>query len=160
MRRHMPGLGSFPFARHYWGNRVYFLFLRVLRCFSSPRSPPGYPGITGSRPLSCLIRTSADQWVFAPPRGFSQLVTSFVASESQGIPHTPLSCLFIGFDTRSSTVSIALAFLLVALLFAICVLIHTSFWPHLPVPPFGRAVKRLQYVNVLFPWWRITESNR
>ena len=33
------GLGYSPFARRYWGNRVYFLFLRVLRCFSSPRSP-------------------------------------------------------------------------------------------------------------------------
>ena len=34
-----PGLGSSPFARHYWGNHSYFLFLRVLRCFSSPRLP-------------------------------------------------------------------------------------------------------------------------
>ena len=33
------GLGSFPFARRYSGNRVFFLFLRVLRCFSSPGSP-------------------------------------------------------------------------------------------------------------------------
>ena len=30
---------------------------------------PGFP-----------IRTSADQWIFAPPRGFSQLVTSFFGS--------------------------------------------------------------------------------
>ena len=30
------GLGCFPFARHYLGNRFYFLFLRVLRCFTSP----------------------------------------------------------------------------------------------------------------------------
>ena len=30
------GLGSFPFARRYLGNRCFFLFLRVLRCFSSP----------------------------------------------------------------------------------------------------------------------------
>ena len=33
-----PGLGSFPFARRYSGNRCFFLFLRVLRCFSSPGS--------------------------------------------------------------------------------------------------------------------------
>ena len=46
-------------------------------------------GITLSR-LGCPIRTSADRRPFAPPRGFSQLITSFVASESQGIPHTPL----------------------------------------------------------------------
>ena len=34
------GLGSYPFARHYSGNRCFFLFLWVLRCFSSPRSLP------------------------------------------------------------------------------------------------------------------------
>ena len=31
------GLGSFAFARHYSQNHYCFLFLRVLRCFSSPR---------------------------------------------------------------------------------------------------------------------------
>ena len=31
------GLACFPFARRYLGNRGCFLFLRVLRCFSSPR---------------------------------------------------------------------------------------------------------------------------
>ena len=34
------GLGCFPFARRYLGNRFYFLFLGVLRCFSSPRWLP------------------------------------------------------------------------------------------------------------------------
>ena len=34
------GLGSSPFARHYWGNHCCFLFLQVLRCFSSLRWPP------------------------------------------------------------------------------------------------------------------------
>ena len=32
------GLGSFPFARRYSGNRFFFLFLRLLRCFSSAGS--------------------------------------------------------------------------------------------------------------------------
>ena len=32
------GLGSFHFARRYSGNRFFFLFLWVLRCFSSPGS--------------------------------------------------------------------------------------------------------------------------
>ena len=36
---HNTGLGSSPFARRYSGNRFFFLFLRVLRCFSSPGSP-------------------------------------------------------------------------------------------------------------------------
>ena len=35
-----PGLGSSAFARRYWRNRCFFLFLRLLRCFSSPGSPP------------------------------------------------------------------------------------------------------------------------
>ena len=37
-RSMLLGLGSFPFARRYLGNRSFFLFLRVLRCFSSPGS--------------------------------------------------------------------------------------------------------------------------
>ena len=37
--RKRTGLGSAPFARHYSGYRLFFLFLRVLRCFSSPGSP-------------------------------------------------------------------------------------------------------------------------
>lgn len=35
----LSGLGCFRFARRYLGNRVCFLFLRVLRCFSSPGLP-------------------------------------------------------------------------------------------------------------------------
>ena len=31
------------------------------------------------------IRKSAAQWIFAPPRGLSQLITSFVGSQCQGI---------------------------------------------------------------------------
>ena len=38
--RTRPGLGSSAFARRYLQNRVFFLFLRVLRCFSSPGSLP------------------------------------------------------------------------------------------------------------------------
>jgi hypothetical protein len=43
----MSGLGYSHFARHYSGNHCCFLFLRVLRCFSSPRSPllPMYSAI-------------------------------------------------------------------------------------------------------------------
>jgi hypothetical protein len=79
------GLGSLPFARRYLGDRVFFLFLRLLRCFSSAGllrtamysphgdagvlhrvSPFGHPRIKGyvrlpgafrslSRPSSALI---------------------------------------------------------------------------------------------------------
>ena len=39
-RTNLPRLGCSPFARHYLGNRYYFLFLQVLRCFSSLSLPP------------------------------------------------------------------------------------------------------------------------
>ena len=57
---HAYGLGSSPFAHHYSGNLIRFLFLRLLRCFTSPGSPrlkrvtgllpAGFPhsGISGS----------------------------------------------------------------------------------------------------------------
>ena len=44
------GLGSFHSARRYSGNRFFFLFLRLLRCFSSPGSPP------------CVIGWRMDAW--------------------------------------------------------------------------------------------------
>ena len=83
-RRNANGLGSSHFDRHYFGNRYFFLFLWVLRCFSSPRSLwlcqcqvfnlTGFP-----------IRTSPDQFLFANTRSSSHLTTSFVASRSLGI---------------------------------------------------------------------------
>ncbi len=82
------GLGSSVFARHYLRNHCLFSPLWVLRCFSSPRSPP----LRDDRlqPAGLPIRISRDQRLFAPPPGFSQLITSFVASESQGIHRLPL----------------------------------------------------------------------
>src|SRR5690625_4786346 len=35
---HMTGLATSAFARHYYRNHCCFLFLQVLRCFTSPRS--------------------------------------------------------------------------------------------------------------------------
>ena len=43
----------------------------------------------------CPIQISTDQVSSADPRSFSQLGTSFFASESLGIPHTPLFIFFI-----------------------------------------------------------------
>ena len=88
-------LGYSPFARHYSGNHYCFLFLQVLRCFSSlgllsdksewlAFNQSGYP-----------IRKSPDQKLFALPRSLSQLITSFIASESQGIHHTLLFTFLI-----------------------------------------------------------------
>ena len=35
------------------------------------------------------IQISAALWIFAPPRGFSQLITSFFGSQCQGILPAP-----------------------------------------------------------------------
>ncbi len=70
-----------------------------------------FPGLTphwevsGSLPTGCPIRTSAGQWVFAPNRGFSQLVTSFVVSKSLGILHVPFSpFLVLSLDLRNISI--------------------------------------------------------
>ena len=76
----------------------YFLFLRVIRWFSSPGSPrmtidSSYDNTT-LLVLSFLIRTSAGQRSFATLRSFSQLVTSFFGAMYQGILHT----LFVAYS--------------------------------------------------------------
>ena len=44
--------------------------------------------------VGCPIRISTDQFILADPRSFSQLITSFFASESLGIPRAPLITYF------------------------------------------------------------------
>ena len=45
--------------------------------------------IHGLLHVDSSIRKSAAQWIFAPPRGLSQLITSFVGSQCQGIRPAP-----------------------------------------------------------------------
>src|SRR5690606_36467861 len=64
---------------------------------------PGFAPLAGWHVFNmpgCPIRISADRSVCARPRSFSQLITSFIASESLGIPHTPLCSLlyFLSFN--------------------------------------------------------------
>ena len=84
-----PGLASSAFARHYLRNLGWFLFLALLRCFSSGGSPPvpmDSVQDTWTLPhVDCSIRTPTDQSLFAAPRGFSQLIASFFGSWCQGI---------------------------------------------------------------------------
>ena len=80
---------------------------------SVPRVRPILHGDGPLRPPGCPIRKPADQRLFAPTRGLSQLVTSFFASESPGIPRTllldflvsrVLYCKsFLTFDSWSAT---------------------------------------------------------
>ena len=76
-----------------------FLFLRVLRWFTSPGSLPA--PMDSERDTRCShlvgspIRKSPDHRLLASPRGLSQLVASFVACLRQGIPTHALSSLTI-----------------------------------------------------------------
>jgi hypothetical protein len=88
------GLGCSEFARHYYRNRGFFIFLEVLRWFTSLRSLVltyefsetyirfAYVGFP--------IRKSPDQSLCAAPRSLSQLATSFIACFCQGIHRAPL----------------------------------------------------------------------
>jgi hypothetical protein len=53
---------------------IYFLFLRLLRCFNSPRTS-----------TFLCIRKSRDQCLHAAPPSLSQLATSFVIYQNQAI---------------------------------------------------------------------------
>ena len=82
-------LASSAFARHYSQNLGWFLFLALLRCFSSGGSPR-IPILFSIRCMNilhadCSIRISADQSLLATPRSFSQLTTSFIGFWCQGI---------------------------------------------------------------------------
>ena len=95
----LPGLGSSDFARHYSRNHGCFLFLWVLRWFTSPGSPriPMNSECDNccSQQLGFPIRTSPDHRLLASPRSLSQLDTSFIAYLRLGIHTHALSSLTI-----------------------------------------------------------------
>ena len=86
---HINGLGYSAFARRYLRNRFYFLFLQVLRWFTSlsllTHTMYSCRCNTPFRILGFPIRTSPVHRLFASPRSFSQLATSFFACCDQGI---------------------------------------------------------------------------
>src|SRR5438270_4623322 len=94
LNRNPMGLGCCDFARHYFRNRGFFLFLQVLRWFTSLSSLiPDYVFIglyTGFTGMDFPIRKSPGQRLLAALRGLSQLSTSFFAFFCQGIHHAPL----------------------------------------------------------------------
>ena len=153
LRCHNRGLGSSAFDRLYLRNHVCFLFLLLLRCFSSQGLPSD---LCQSTPcgVGCPIRKSADQWVFAPPRSLSQLITSFFASESQGILYVPLSPFFMIFEILAVGV-LAPTALSVARLFSIYV-------PECQCALFQNLSnsRRLAFADRAILKWRITDSNR
>ena len=88
------GLGCSDFARHYYRNRCCFLFLQVLRWFTSLGSLAPTYGFSGPycgfTAVGFPIRKSPGQSLLAALRGLSQLATSFFACFCQGIHRAPL----------------------------------------------------------------------
>ena len=94
-----PGLGYSDFARHYFRNHGCFLFLPVLRWFTS-RGSLEHPMYSDERnwcshQLGFPIRKSSDHDLLAASRSLSQLTTSFIAYLRQGIHTHALSSLTI-----------------------------------------------------------------
>ena len=84
------GLGSPPFGRPYSGDPFWLLFLRVLRCFRSPRSRPLRGAGTSSAPAGSPIRGSRVLSLPAAPPGLSQLATPFLGARAE--PSTGRLC--------------------------------------------------------------------
>jgi hypothetical protein len=92
---HVLGLACSLFAHHYSGNRCCFLFLWVLRCFTSPRYlrlpyvfRQGRWAITPNQ-VSPFGNPRVNVWL-PTNRGLSQAPTSFIGSWCQGIHRVPL----------------------------------------------------------------------
>jgi hypothetical protein len=77
------GLGSSRFARHYSGNRVFFLLLRVLRCFSSP----GLPSLT----LWIQVRIPSHYGWWVPPFGNPRIAAYLQLPEAYRCSSRPSS---------------------------------------------------------------------
>ena len=56
-----------------------------LRRLSGHLCPPSAHGYMESVHVGSPIQKSVDPWIFAPPHGFSQLITSFFGSQCLGI---------------------------------------------------------------------------
>ena len=88
------GLASSAFVRHYLRNLLDFFSFRYWDV-SLPRVSPSKPmdSVLNNWTLLQLdfsIRISPDQSLCAAPRSFSQLATSFIACQCQGLLHALL----------------------------------------------------------------------
>ena len=86
--RNNDGLGCSPVARHYWGNHYLFSLPRGTKMFQFPRFA-SLPKVE-----IYILQMYGLSRLFAPTRSLSQLITSFIASVSLGIRHTPFLTFF------------------------------------------------------------------
>ena len=124
--------GLFPGRSPLLGESLLFSFPAGTKMFQFPALAPEMIRWRVFNTPGCPIRKSPDQRLFAPPRSLSQLITSFIASESQGIRHAPFFTFFIHSLTQRFLRSVGsgmiytFSSLLLKLLFA-CTICHRSF---------------------------------
>ena len=82
--------GLIPFRSPLLWESLLFYFPLGTQMFQFPRFAFNYIECQIFNLTGCPIRKSTGYKLFAPNRCLSQLITSFIASESQGIHHTPL----------------------------------------------------------------------
>ena len=141
-RRHASGLGSSAFARHYLRNHCYFLFLRVLRCFSSPGSHPHYAdaGIASGGLPHSEIRGS--NGICPSPRLIAACHVLLRLRE----PRHP-SCALVSFPWFLYFISSVSTSLLTLRILRCQRFVHSYSFARL-------FIWRFQYVNVLLPVFR------
>ena len=152
------GLGSSAFARHYSRNHCYFLFLRVLRCFSSPRSPgalrrdgiaaAGFPhsdigGVTGICPLPPLFAACHVLLRLREPQA-SPMRPSLLSFFLFAFLPTLLRCSRCLFRLQCRSI---LQF-------------DCSFFSRISYINVKICLSIMSMTSPLFFWWRISDSNR
>ena len=152
IRRNGCGLGSSPFARHYWGNHCLFSVPAGTKMFQFPALASIIDGWYLFKVPGCPIRRSADRRSFAPPRGLSQLITSFIASESQGIRHVPFLA-FLPFHVQALRLRTEYTFSF-NFTFSVTTCHRSSEYSR------DRVAERIGCAYPFIPGWRITDSNR
>ena len=146
--RNIVGLGSSPFARHYLGNHSYFLFLRVLRCFSSPRLPPHLMRMAGLRPAGLPHSgTRGSRAACASPRLFAACRAFHRLPEPQASAVRPF---LLSPAWRASKPSRRIPWLILQFSVESRFLLSSLLFQHVNDP----------FCHLCGNGWRITDSNR
>ena len=172
LRPEPQGFGLFPGRSPLLGESLLFSSPRGTKMFQFPAFASSIRKIPESLPVGCPIRKSAHQRPFAPPRGLSQLIASFIACKSLGIHRTPfLTCYasFLSLRKESEKRVLKVYFWLTPFrLLYVFIFTHSLYQQ-------GCATIRVRLFSVsllicctvchrshgLFsPTWRITDSNR
>ena len=150
--------GLFPVRSPLLGESLLFSLPGGTKMFQFPPLA-SLRGRDTAEAVGCPIRKSAGQGLFAPNRGLSQLITSFIASVSQGIRHAPF-LTFFSLPRKLPRKPAGRQLILSA-----CVSLAAPSLGRKALNFVGSLQFRLsQYVKDRFRyesgWWRISDSNR